>query len=188
MKELFQYDPNRKFWFMGDLRCLDAFSTDNLGNIYYWQKNKLAITKLGAQIDGSKEEPRDFVIPYATYTDGSMQTLPFMLADSVSTSRMGHKQAKIARECIRYICKKQYIEKIMQNDLESRAATRIASVVSVSDLQGLVRGVRLTYRIYDGKIYSVDIYPDIIGYRRLLDLLRNHNEMNLQKSWSNTPI
>jgi len=191
MKQLFQYDPYKRYLFMGDLRCLDAFSTDEEGNLYYWQKNLFRISKLGAQIDGNKETPKDFVIPYvferemprmdnSSYYATTVQRRPSPIKWHIYRDP-GHKQAKTARECIRYIADRQYIEKIMYYNKEDQVAEKISSIVSVSS-GGLMMGTLVEYMSSDEKHYGVIIGRDIQNHDQLIQLILNYNESRLGQS------
>ena len=190
MKQLFQYDPYKNYYLLGDLRILDAFSTDEEGNLYYWQKNLFRIAKLGAQIDGNKEQPKDFVIPYILDSDPlvltnnndymvDVRTFPSAIKWHVYPHPK-HKQAKIARECIRYIADRKYIEKIMYYNKEAQAAERISTVLSISG--DALTGTKVEYISSDEKRYGVVIGKKIQNYDLLMDLLRNYNVTRMNQS------
>ena len=179
MKQLFQYNPYITSEFPGSLQVLDAFSVDDEGYLYYWRKNKWAITKLGAQIDGTREAP-DFVIPvqiddrlngYAFDMEVDWE-IPPDIQWNISPLP-DKKQAKTAKECIRYIADHKYIEKIMWYNKEAQVADKIETVEYV--VEQSMRTV-LSYTTPDGKVYGMYIFKSISGYEQLMDLLMKYNE------------
>jgi len=173
MKQLFQYNPYITSEFPGSLQVLDAFSVDDEGYLYYWRKNKWAITKLGAQIDGTREAP-DFVIP-VSIDNNVLETdweVPPDIQWNISPAPT-REQAKTAKECIRYIADHKYIEKIMWYNKEAQVADKIATIEYVVERK--IQTI-LCYTTFDGKVYGMFIGKDISGYETLLELLMNYNE------------
>ena len=175
MKLLFQYDPYKAYYSLKDLRILDAFSTDDEGNLYYWQKNRLEITKLGVKLDGYTESPRDFVIPYNMVGYFDSWVLPDMPEqvywhNSVKCER---KQVKVAIECVRYIADRKYIQKIMYHNLEGQAADKIRTILS---LEIQKKQALLQYLSEDGKRYGIVIHREIWCYDQLIRILERYNE------------
>ena len=163
MKKLFQYDLTGRM--QSELCALDVFSTDWDGTIYHWRKNQFRIAKLGAELDGKKEQPRDFVIPDVfTLFDNPQDPI-----DAINAAKAEKEMKKTVRECIQYLAEKQYIEKIMEQNMEAQAANKIVRIDLLEKFWG---GFTLRYDGVDGRPNYLRVSKKIHDYDQLLDLLQ----------------
>lgn len=164
MKKLFQYDLTGRM--QSELCALDVFSTDWDGTIYHWRKNQFRIAKLGAELDGKNEQPRDFVIPYVFMQFDNPQEHPI---DAINAAKAEKEMKKTVRECIQYLTEKQYIEKIMEHNMEAQAANKIVRIDLFKKFWG---GFTLRYDGEDGKPNYLRVSKKIHDYDQLVDLLQ----------------
>ncbi|MBR1506919.1 MAG: hypothetical protein IJ619_02815 [Eubacterium sp.] len=103
-KKLFQYNINDKF----DVKAgtlLDAFSTDESGVLYYWNKSSSYVTSVGADIDGKPAEKRLFYIP--SVSAGGVSDIQRGV-DAITSTQMRKKRII---ECVSYVDSLHFIEK-----------------------------------------------------------------------------
>ena len=164
-KKLFQYNINDKF----DVKAgtlLDAFSTDESGALYYWNKSSSYVTSVGADIDGKPAEKRLFDIP--SVSAGGVSDIQRGV-DAITSTQMRKKRII---ECVSYVDSLHFIEKIIKSDKEFLAAARITRITSIQNQPDrIIIRCKLHYKDQVEFVNDIPILKSIQNYDELKDIL-----------------